>query len=338
VRLGHLILILAVAGALGAGCGSGGGKSASADTHSLPPAKLKEVSVSLDGRANAANVAILMAIQRGFFADVGLEVWAGAPVVPDRPVSYVTSGSVDFGVTQQPQVPIAKDDGARIVAIGSLVSQPTGALIWLAKSKIHGIADLEGKTIAISGIPYEEDLLESVLQRAGLTLEDVKLKEAPYELVPALLRGRADAIFGGSWNLEGVMLEGRGAKPVIRRVQDLGVPAYEELVLIARSDRVEKEPGMVRDFISAVARGAAAAVKDPGGAAGVIQESNERDLEATPKITRAQVKATLPLLSLTSHMDASQASELVNWMHEQGSIRSEPPASELFTDDYLEQP
>jgi ABC-type nitrate/sulfonate/bicarbonate transport system substrate-binding protein len=338
VKLGHLILTLVVTGILVPGCGSNGGEPESIEKLPPPLGELPEVKVTLDGKAGPANVAILMAMERGFFTDVGMEVWEGAPLLPSRPVNYTTSPTIDLGITQQPQVPIAKENGAPIVAVGSLVSEPTAAMIWLAKSKIRGISDLRDKTIATPGIPYEEDLLESILKRAGLTLDDVNLKRAAYELVPALLNGRVDAIFGGSWNLEGVTLRKRGAKPVIRKVQELGVPDYEELVMITRTDRAAEKPKMIRDFISAVVRGAAAAVEDPEGAFRVIEENNERDFEATPAITRAQLEATLPLLSQSAHMDIAQAGDLVAWMQEQEIIRTDPAPSKLFTNDYLVQP
>jgi ABC-type nitrate/sulfonate/bicarbonate transport system substrate-binding protein len=333
-----LILVSALMGLLMAGCGSGGGESGSVEKPSPRPPAEKKVRVSLDGQASPANVAILMALDRGFFSDLGMEVWQGAPVLPSRPVSYVTSGTVDFGIAQQPQILIAKENGARIVAVGSLVSQPTAAMIWLGRSGFRDISDLKGKTIAMPGIPYEEGLLESVLQRAGLALDDVKLKRVAYQLVPALLSGRADAIFGGSWNLEGVTLRKRGAEPVIMKAQELGIPGYEELAVVTRSHLAAEKPGMIRNFMSAVARGSAAAVEDPERAVRVIEEDSESNPEATPAITRAQVEATLPLLSQTGSMDTEQVGDLAAWMHEQGIVQSVPPTSELFTNEYLAKP
>lgn len=337
-------MALVLAGALLAGCGAGGGESEStAESKSAAeleplPSDLKKIRVTLDGEAGPANVAIAMAIERGFFTDVGLEVWAGVPVRPSRPVYYTTSRTVDLGITQQPQVVLGKENGARIVAIGSLVSEPTAAMIWLPGSKIRRISDLEGKTIAIPGITYEEDLLESILKQAGLTLDDVDLKRVSYDLVPALLSGRADAIFGGSWNIEGVTLRERGAKPVIRKVQELGVPDYEELMIIARTDQAAAKPKMIRGFLSAVVRGAEAAVDDPEGAVKAIEEYPESSVELPPTIIRAQVGATLPLLSRSGFMDTAKAGDFIAWMHAQGMIHSAPPASELFSNDFLKQP
>ena len=53
--------------------------------------------------------------------------------------------------------------GAQVVAVGSLISDPTAAMIWLEKSHIGGIADLKGKTIAIPGLPFQKSFLQSIL-------------------------------------------------------------------------------------------------------------------------------------------------------------------------------
>src|SRR4051794_5122206 len=87
----------------------------------------KHLWVSLDGQATPANIALLMAVEKGFFADAGLNVSTGDPVRPRRPVRYVAAYTDDIAVAQQPQVAMAEDKGAPIVAVGSLVSQPTAA-------------------------------------------------------------------------------------------------------------------------------------------------------------------------------------------------------------------
>jgi putative hydroxymethylpyrimidine transport system substrate-binding protein len=323
-----------VAALLLVGCGGGSddptlGKGAE---------RLPDVFVTADGRKGAENIGILMAQHLGYFEEAGLDVQIGSPVVPSRPVTYVATGTDDIGLTQQPQLVAAKAKGVPVVAIGGVISKPTAAMIWLKNSNIHSLADLKGKTIAIPGVAFQEGLLGSVLAQAGLKLEDVKVRRVGYEMVSSLLTGKADALFGGSWNLEGAALEARGAKPVIKRVQELGVPNYEELVLVAREDLVEEDPELIRSFMAAVARGTAAAQEDPKGAIEMIEESNEASPEATPQTTQAQFDATLPLLSQSGQMNSSQTDALVEWMHEQGLIQSEPPASKLLTEEYLESP
>jgi putative hydroxymethylpyrimidine transport system substrate-binding protein len=291
--------------------------------------------VTLDGHEGPENVGILMAQQRGYFTDARLSVSVLSPILPARPVQYVATRQDDLGVTQEPQLVLAKVKGTPVIAVGSLVDQPTAAMIWLKKSHVSDVADLKGKTIAIPGVPFQKDFLAGMLARYGLTLDDVEVKNVGYGLVPALVSGRADAIFGGSWNLEGVELESRGLKPVITRLKGLGFPPYDESMVIARSDRVAKEPGVIRDFLAAVARGTAAAVADPQAAVKAIEEGNLGGSKLSRKTLNAEVAATLPLLSKSGYMYSEESLHLVDWMHEQGMIDQFPTPPELLTDEYV---
>jgi ABC-type nitrate/sulfonate/bicarbonate transport system substrate-binding protein len=297
-----------------------------------------EIAVTLDGYMGAENVGLLVAEEKGYYDDLGLNVSLRSPIEPRRPVTYVADRTDEIGVAQMPQVVLAKEKGAPLVVVGSVIPRPTAAVIWLPESGIQSIADLRGKTIATPGIPYQEAFLETVLEREGLTLKDVKIKHARFDLVPALLHGKADAIFGGSWNLEGAALESLGAEPVITRLSSLGIPAYEELVVLVRTDTLAKEPEMVRDFMSATVRGTRFAVGHPNAAVKALKEGIEHNLKSTPKEFEAQLKATLPLLSKSGRMDPAQTTGLVNWMQKQGMIGQKVPTSDLLTNEYLPHP
>jgi putative hydroxymethylpyrimidine transport system substrate-binding protein len=221
-----------------------------------------------------------------------------------------------------------------ITTFGSLISEPTAAMIWLGKSGIDDVSDLEGKSIGISGLPSERALLENVLQREGLTPDDVEITLSDYDMVPDLVSGRVDAILGAA-NVEGAELEARGLNPVVTPLSDFGVPSYEEFVLIIRSDRLAKDPNMVRAFMTAVARGTAAAIEDPKAAASVMERSVGADPDRSRKVNEALVEATLPLLSRDGAMDPDQAESLASWMEEEGMVEEAPSADELLTNDYL---
>ena len=152
-----------------------------------------------------------------------------------------------------------------MVAVGALVDRPLTSMIWLKKSGIKGIADLRGKTIATAGIPYQDAYLKTILARANLSPDDVKTVNVGFGLLPAILGGKADAMLGGFSNVEGVDLRLRGKDPVVTPVDQLGVPTYDELVLVAKRKRLEEDPEPIRLFLAALARGTAAAVKSPGG-------------------------------------------------------------------------
>ena len=52
-------------------------------------------------------------------------------------------------------------------------------------------------------------------------------------LLPAVISDRAHAMLGGFRNIEGVDLAERGEDPRVVPVDQLGIPTYDELVLVA---------------------------------------------------------------------------------------------------------
>jgi putative hydroxymethylpyrimidine transport system substrate-binding protein len=353
MRGAGILAAVGLAAALLAGCGGSRGETGGVD-----PAVVKEVeaeeaaevkakaaakcpeapghrlNLALDEWENPETAGILMANRRGYFADSGLEVTTLAPPGPTAVIPDVVAGYDAVGVSHLPEVVLAQEKGEPIVVIGSLISQPTAAMIWLKKSHIEGIADLKGKTIAIPGLPFQEDFLEKVLAQGGLTLEDVKVEGVANEVTADLVSGRADAILGPS-NLRGTELEARGIEPVIKPVKGFGVPAYDEIVLIAQADCAAKKPKVFRRFLSAVARGTADAVKDPEGAANAFETEVETNPETGRKALEAQIKATFPLLSRSGYVSPAQARGLVDWMYEEEMILHKVPVGTLLTNGYL---
>jgi putative hydroxymethylpyrimidine transport system substrate-binding protein len=327
---GALVALLLV------GCGGGEetGTATSQKSTSPPP----EIRVTLDGYMGPENVGLLVAGERGYFDDLGLNVSLLGPAEPRRPVTYVAQRYDVFGMAQMPQVVLAKEKRAPVVAVGSVIPRSTAAMIWLPESGIQSIADLRGKTIATPGIPYQEEFLQTVLERSGLTLGDVRIRHVRFNLVQALFLGRADAIFGGSPNLEGAGLEALGAEPVITPVSSLGIPAYDELVVLVRTDTLAEEPEMVRDFMSAVLRGTRFAAGHPKAAAKAIEEGPETNPKSTRKEIEAELRATLPLLSKSGYMDPAQTTGLVEWMQGERQIERPVPTSDLLTNEYLPRP
>jgi putative hydroxymethylpyrimidine transport system substrate-binding protein len=298
----------------------------------------QSLSLTLDFYPNPDHAGIYMAQKLGYFEEAGLDVGITAPSDPAAPVKLVAAGQADLAITYEPEVVLAHEQGLDVVAVAALVNRPLTSMIWLKKSGIKGIGSLRGKTIATAGIPYQDAFLETILARAKLTTSDVKAVNVGFGLLPALVGGSAQAMLGGYSNVEGVDLRERGKEPVVTPVDRLGVPSYDELVLVADRSKLEEDPERFRLFIAALARGTEAAVADPKAATQAVIEAND-SLE--PKLTAAEVEATLPLLAATSpgqpygFMDPDEWGTFSGWMRDNELIDSLPAASELLTNDYL---
>jgi putative hydroxymethylpyrimidine transport system substrate-binding protein len=306
---------------VGYGCGGG------SDETEKEPWLFESLDLVLDGQAGPETAGLLTAHRLGYFEDLGLGLTITPPLNPERPVQYVADGSIDVGITHEPQLVLAQEEGAPIVAVGSLVPRPTMGLISLEKSKIDDLRDLKGKTVATLGAPFQEEFLRVILVTAGLKPSDVEVKPMEGKVVPELLSGRADAIFGASQNFEGAELESLGAKPVVIPAEALGIPVYDELVVIARRSRLDSNPELFRRFMTAVRRGTAAAIDDPATAAEAIDVASYGEAEEKP--TKAGLEATLPLLSRSGRISTEQATGLIDWMHEEGMIERKPAASAI---------
>jgi putative hydroxymethylpyrimidine transport system substrate-binding protein len=300
-------------------------------------AKRQPFGLTLDFYPNPDHAGIYMAQKLGYFRDAGLDVSIDAPSDPSAPIRLVAAGQTDLAISYEPEVMLARQHGLDVVAIGALVNRPLTSMIWLKKSKIAGIGDLRGKTIATAGIPYQDAFLKTILARANLSPAAVKAVNVGFGLLPALVGGRAQAMLGGFLNVEGVDLRRRGKNPVVTPVDKLGVPTYDELVLVANRKRLQEDPEAFRLFIAALARGTAAAVKSPAAATKAVLGANH-DLE--PKLTGAEVKATLPLLQPRSgnpygYMDPARWRAFIGWMRDNGLITAMQTPSQALSNGYL---
>src|SRR4051794_4578226 len=208
-------------------------------------------SLTLDFYPNPDHAGIYMAEKLGYFEEAGLDVSISTPSDPAAPIKQVAAGQTDLAISYEPEVLLAHEQGLDVVAVGALVDKPLTSLIWLKSSGIKGVGSLRGKTIATAGIPYQDAYLKTILARADLSPDDVKTVNVGFGLLPAILSGRADAMLGGFSNVEGVDLRERGKGPVMTPVDKLGVPTYDELVLVAQGQRLEEDPQPVRLFLAA---------------------------------------------------------------------------------------
>jgi putative hydroxymethylpyrimidine transport system substrate-binding protein len=289
-------------------------------------------SLTLDFYPNADHAGIYMAEKLGYFADAGLDVSIQTPSDPAAPIKQVAAGRTDLAVSYEPEVLLAREQGLDVIAVGALIDRPLTSLIWLNKSRIGGVAGLRGKTIATAGIPYQDAYLKTILARVKLTPSDVNTVNVGYGLLPALVGGRAQAMLGGFSNVEGVDLRLRGLKPVVTPVDQLGVPTYDELVLVANRKQLEEDSDPVRLFLAALARGNAAATENPEAATKALLEANS-DLDR--RLTEAEVAATLPLLSKTGRMDPAKWEAFITWAGENGVISGRPSTAEVLSNEYL---
>jgi putative hydroxymethylpyrimidine transport system substrate-binding protein len=281
MRMAAALLALAL---VLAGCGE--------KEDALEPSGSKSIELMLDYFPNADHAGIYAAQAAGYFEQAGLDLEIRQPPDPAAPIKQVAAGRVDLAISYQPEVFRARDQGLRVISVGAIVQEPLTSIISLPEAKISGPEDLEKKTVGTAGIDYQSAYLQTILSEARVPAQSVKERNVGFSFSPALIAGKIDAALGAFWNYEGTELRLRGKRPRIIRMEEAGVPTYDELVLVANEDALERDAGKIRAFIGALSRGTRDLEEDPDGAIEGLLEANP-DLD--PELQREVVDVTLPL-------------------------------------------
>jgi putative hydroxymethylpyrimidine transport system substrate-binding protein len=215
-------------------------------------------------------------------------------VVPGNastPLQLLAAGKVDIAISYEPEVLLARNQGLPLVSIGAIVQEPLTSIVSVGSEHITSVADLRGKTVGDAGIPYQHAYLDTILTQAGVPLKSVHEVNVGENLVPAMLSGRVDATLGAYWNYEAIQLQRMGKHPNVIRVDQVGVPTYDELVLVVRQSELAEHSDQIRQFVQALARGYEAVRSNPqAGVANLVRMNPGLD----SKFQLAAVRATLP--------------------------------------------
>ncbi len=286
-----------------------------------PATAAEALTVLLDWFVNPDHAPLVVAREKGFFADAGVEVELVAPADPNDPPKLVAAGKADIAVSYQPQLHIQVAEGLPLVRFGTLVATPLSALVTLADGPVKTIADLKGRKIGYSVGGFEAALLEAMLASGELSAGDVTLVNVNFSLSPALLSGRVDAVIGAYRNFELTQLELAGRPGRAFFPEDHGVPAYDELILVARRDALG-DPRL-RAVLDALEQATLYVLNHP-------DESWQLFAAAYPdlddELNRRAWADTLVRFALRpAALDRTRYRRFANFAHERGLIDVVPP-------------
>jgi putative hydroxymethylpyrimidine transport system substrate-binding protein len=298
----------------------------------------ERVDLVLDFFPNADHAGLYAAIGTGAFEDAGLDVRPQTPSDPAAPLRLLAAGKADLAISYEPEVLLARDHGAKVVAIGAIVQKPLTSLISLGEKGVKDPASLAGKKVGTAGIPYQSAYLKAILDKAGVDPADVEEVNVGFNLVPAMLSKRVDATLGAFWNYEGVQLERSKRKPNVLRMEQLGVPTYNELVVVAREEDARNRGAMLRRFMLALGRGHEALAEDIAVGVDPLLKAN-RDLDRG--LQEASVRATLPVFlpQGSDHgfgwMEEREWAAYGRWMADNGLLKQREDPTRALTVEFV---
>lgn len=286
-----------------------------------PASAADKITVLLDWFINPDHAPLYVALERGYFRDAGLDVEFKAPADPNDPPKLVAAGKADLAVTYQPNLHTQIDRGLPLVRVATLVATPLNSLVVLKDSGIDSIADLKGKTVGFSVGGFEDAILNAMLGKHGLTLKDIKLVNVNFSLSPALISKKVDAVIGAYRNFELNQLDILNRPGRAFYVEEQGVPAYDELIVVANANEISKT--YIRKFVDAMERGVQYLVNHPDESWKLFIKGRS---QLDDELNRRAWRDTLPRFSLRpGALDRNRYTVFAAFLKAQGLIAKIPP-------------
>ena len=304
--------------------------------------ELRELNVVLDWYPNALHAFLYDAIEKGYYAEEGLQVNIQFPSNTNDAISLVAAGQAEIGLYYQQDVIIARaNQDVPVKSIGAVVQAPLNIVLSLAEKDIQSPEDLVGKTIGYAGTELSEALIRSIMAYVGADSSDVEMIDVGFDLMSSMTTGNVDATIGCLVNHEVPQMEEEGFDVNWFELDDYGVPTYYEGVFLASDEMIQNEPEVLSAFLRASARGFADVKSDPaGGLQTLLDNQNEENFPLSETVEQKSLETLLPLMETDDAPFLSQSAacwqENVDWLLSQGLIDQAPALEELYV-ELLEQ-
>ena len=319
-----------------AACGTSSGGSADAGSAA---ADLTTVSFVLDYSPNVNHTGIYVAMDKGWFAEEGIEVEV-VPVPADGADALIGSGGADMGVSYQDYIAnsLASDNPMPYTAIAAIVQHNTSGIMSREEDGITSARGMENHVYATWNMPIEQATIKQIVEADGGDFSKVEM--VPYEVDDEVAGLKAN-MFDTVWVYEWWAVQNA-------KIQDYPVnyfsfadmdPVFDYYtpVIAVNDDFAAANPELVRGFLRAAKRGYEFAAENPAEAADIL-------CAAVPELDPELIHVAQEFLSPEYIADASSWGEIdperwpvfYQWLNDEGLVENEIDVNAGYTLDYLE--
>jgi NitT/TauT family transport system substrate-binding protein len=301
--------------------------------------RLRDVTMRLDWVFQGPNAGFMVAHQKGFYKEAGLNVDIGPGKGSGSTAQLVASKATQFGFSDGFVVGNSVSKGLSIRTVAGIYRRNPTAAIVLADSDIKSPKDLEGKSIAITPGSAQFQQWPAFVKGCKIDPDKVRVVSIdPVGAPPALITGQVPAIAGFAQG-QVPTVEIRGGKKVrLFWYADCGVTAVSNGIVV-HTDFLKEEPELIRTFVAASLKGF------------LYGRAHPDELVAAVKAFSPTVEPAIVLreaeLSWENWVTANTAGKPLGWMSDKdweqtvevlkayGGVTGPLEASQLFTNDFV---
>jgi NitT/TauT family transport system substrate-binding protein len=312
---------------------------------SLPAFAQTAVKLTLDWRFEGPAAGFLLAQDKGYFAEEGLEVTIDTGNGSVEAIPRVATGAYQFGFGDiNSLIKFLDEDPAQPVkAIMMVYDKPVFSVIG---SKSQGITDdpksLEGKKL---GAPPPDGAFAqwpAFVEAAGIDDSGITLESIGFPVrEPMLASGDVDGVFGFAFSVI-LNLKANGvADDDISTIlfADHGLNLYGNAILVNEAF-AEANPDVVKGFLRALSKGFADAVADPAaGAAAVLARNETLNIDTeTERLTMANemnIKTPYVVENGFGGIDEARLAASLETLKVSMGLKGAVTAADVFDAQYL---
>ncbi len=278
---------------------------------------------------------IYVAIDKGFFAEEGLEIELVYGNEADM-VALVGSNHQQFMIASGEQLLLSREQGLPVVSVATWYKDYPVGVAALKEANITEPADLIGKDIGLPGLYGANYIgMEALAAQTGLANAAYKLVSIGFTQVETLVSGSVDAVVVYLAN-EPVQLRARGYEIDVMAVQD-----YIELVgncLVSNETTVENNPELVEKMVRSFRKGLEYSAANPDEAWTISQKYVDNLTDEVSPIQKEVLAESIKLWQLTPETEAEQQVRWTNMLDiliEIGLINNRLNIQDVYTNEFL---
>ena len=244
--------------------------SASADT---------SIKFSNDWKWEGPNAPMLLALDRGWFAEAGLDVSMDTGQGSREALPRVASGTWQFGSADINSLIKFRDQNPdiKLTAVMMVYNAPPFAIIGRKSLGVMAPKDLEGKILGAPAPDGAYAQWKAFVKANGIDASSVTIENVGFPVrEPMLAAGKVDAITGYSFSSYiNLKAKGVGAEDIsLILMRDHGLDLYGN-VIIVNPDFAKENPEAVRKFVAVAVRAYLETAKDPAAAVKHVLNHND---------------------------------------------------------------
>ena len=301
----------------------------------LAETELTDVTVILDYIPNTNHTGMYVALDRGYYAEAGLNVQIIEPT-EGATNTLVAVGKGDFGVAYQEDITLAHamDEPLPIRAIAALIQHNTSGFVSWAGKNITSVKDFAGKTYAGWGGPGEAAVLRAVMEAEGLDFDTLTMVISDGNFT-ALEKDVDLMWFFEAWDSVICAMNGFELNYIPVRELDERLDYYTP-VIITNEDMIANHPDTVRAFLEASRRGYLDAIADPEACAAVLNKyAPDYSLEMLTISQKYLADKFMEGSDRWGEMKQQVWDNYTDFMVEYGVLDAPIDSAELYTNDFL---